>query len=253
MDKTKNNMMLKPLEMYALVASGKLRKFPNNYLDKSSIKEMLRYVILESYHYTREEVLVKVNKSFLQANYLGGAYKFFNKSNIEMLIACFPEWNLKPWEFREVKNGFWNDVKNQREFLFWVAEKEGIDLTTKSGLRSMTARIIQMHGGSKAIIHAGGTFELLDIVACGKYKKWEIAKMSSWSKAEIIEATKWLVEERLNYTPRQVCNLKVTDFIENNLDGMLQKACNHSIIAALEMAYPGMYYKDATNGICLIE
>ena len=251
MGKKQNHMMMKPLELYALVATGKLKKFPNNYLDKASIKQMVRHVILNLYHYTRKDVLTKVGQNFFRDNQLGGAKKFFNKSNIEMLIYCFPEWDLKHWEFREVKNGFWNNPENQRDFVLWVAEKEGLNPNTKEGLRKITAAVLQKYGGGKAMVHAGGLYELLNTVACGKYKKWEIIKMASWSQKEIIEATKWLVEERLKYNPEQVCDIKVADFARNNLDGMLQKACNHSILVALEAAYPGQYYRTEAKGICL--
>lgn len=87
----RNHMMMEPLELYALVAKGKLNKFPNNYLDKQSIKVMVRHIILNVYKYTRADVLEKVGHPFFRKNFLGGAKKFFNSSNTEMLIYCFPE------------------------------------------------------------------------------------------------------------------------------------------------------------------
>ena len=247
---SKKTLSLAPLEMYSLVVKGRYKKFPNNYLDKESIKVMVRYLILDSYNYTREDVLAKVNQTFFSTNQLGGARKFFNNGYVEMLIYCFPEWELKPWEFRQVNNNsFWKDTKNQKDFICWVAQKEGLDITTKEGLRKLTAQVLSKYGGGKCMVHAGGLFELLNTVAQGRYKKWEITKMVSWSTEDVIIATKWLIEEKLQYSPEQVCNIKIADFAKYNLDGMLQKACKHSIIEALELAYPGKYYRDGIRGI----
>lgn len=248
-----NYMMMKPLEVYSLVVSGELGKFPNHYLDKESIKEIVRHVILEVYKYDRKYVTDNVNHDFFMENFLGGARKFFNKSDVELLIYCFPEWDLRAWEFNRVQGGFWKDTKNRKNFILWVAEKEGVNPYTKEGLRKLTAEIVNKYGGSKTLVHSGGLYELLDTVSPGKYKKWEIIKMVSWSKEEIISATKWLIEEKLKYTPEQVCKIKVSDFAENNLDGMLQKGCNHSIMRALEFAYPGRYYRTNARGICFIK
>lgn len=158
---------------------------------------------------------------------------------------------MKVWEFRQVPKGFWENIENRRNFVIWVAEKEGLDINTKDGLRKITANVLYKYGGGKPMRYAGGLYELLDTVACGKYKKWEIIKMVSWNQEEIIEATKWLIEEKLRYSPKQVCGIKVSDFAKNNLEGMLRRGCNHNIFTALEVAYPGRYYCDGKKGICL--
>ena len=253
MAKRKNNLSRTPLEMYSLVVRGKLKAFPNNYLDKAKIKVMVRQLVLVSYNYTREELLTKVDHSFLQANFLGGAKKFFDGCDIDMLIYCFPEWDLNPWEFRKVPQGFWKKAENQKEFVLWIAEKEGIELTSKEGYRKITADVIFKYGGSKPLREAGGLYELLNTVACNKYKKWEITRVPAWQEQDIVPAIKWLVEEKLQYTLKQACNIKKEDFTRNNLDGLLQKVGNKSVFAALELAYPGMYYRTGRQGISFRE
>lgn len=250
MAKKRDYLKMTPMEVYALVATGKLKVFPNNYLDKEIIKEIVRNVILVVHCYSREDVLNKVNHRFFQNNFLGGARKFFDGQDYKMIAYCFPEWDIKPWEYVKVRPNFWEDKANQKEFVLWIAKKENLDATTKEGLRKITAATINRYRGSKPMVYAGGLYELLDTVSPGKYKKWEIIKMVSWSQQEIIDATKWLIEEKLKYTPEQVCKIKVADFAKNNLDGMLQKACNHSILKALELAYPGKYHRTKARGLC---
>lgn len=250
MSRVKNVYALEPLEMYALVVRGVYKTFPNNYLDKESIKVMVRYLILDSYKYTREDVLVKTDHKFFQNHQLGGARKFFNKSDWQMIIYCFPEWDIKYWEFTQINDkNFWPNSDNQRDFVLWVAKNEGVDISTKEGLRRITVPVIYKYGGSKPLQYAGGLFNLLNTVAQDKYKKWEITKMSSWTKQEAIEAIRWLIEEKLQYTPEQVCGIKITDFAKHNLEGMLEKVFSHSILAALESAYPGIYYREGIRGI----
>ena len=249
--KKRDYTKMRPLEVYSLVAKGELKKFPNNYLNKEIIKEIVWHLILVVYKYTREDVIAKANHKFFSDNFLGGARKLFDVSDMAMIIYCFPEWDIKHWEFKEVPAGFWQDVENRREFILWVAEKENLDLSIKEGFRKITAQMIYRYAGCRPLSYSGGIFCLLDTVACGKYKKWEITKVLIWSKEDIIEATRWLVEKNLKYTPEQVCKIKVEDFVKNNLDGMLQKGCNHSILYALELTYPGMYFREGIRGIKL--
>lgn len=252
MNRTDYCLDMTPVEVYVLVAKGRFKKFPNHYLGKDNIKEIVRHLILNVYQYTREEVIEKVNRKFFHENFLGGARKLFNMCENEILIYSFPEWDLKHWEFKKVSPNFWKRKKNRKAFVCWVAKKEGINIKTKEGLRSISTSVIQKYGGHKVVEDAGGMYELLNTVACGKYKKWEITKMTSWSKEEIIAATKWLIEEKLQYTPEQVCQIKLSDFTKNNLDGMIQKGCNNRVIVALELAYPGQYYQDKKYKICRV-
>jgi len=110
-----------------------------------------------------------------------------------------------------------------------------------------------IYPGSKAMRHAGNLFNLLNMVACNKYKKWEITRIFPWHDDEIIPAIKWLVEEKLNYTPKEACHLTRKDFADHNLDGMLQRVGRRSVLAALDLAYPGVYCRDGRQGIKLKE
>lgn len=246
-----NHTNMNPVDVHALVVRGKLGKFPNGYLDKDKIKTILRHLLLNVYKYTREDVITKIDHQFFQRNLLGGIRKFFEYGDNEAIIYSFPEWDIKHWEFRKVSANFWSKEENRRDYVLWICSKENLDATKKDDLRKITAQMIFKYHGSKAMKYSGGLYELLDTVEKGKYKKWEITRMTSWSIPEVIEATKWLIDEKLNYTPEQVCKIKVEDFAKNNLDGMLQKECNHSILTALELAYPGKYYRTKARGILL--
>ena len=56
---------MRPIDVYDLVRTGELKKFPNNYLDKGIIKDIVRKVLLEEKKLTREDIITKVNYEFL--------------------------------------------------------------------------------------------------------------------------------------------------------------------------------------------
>jgi hypothetical protein len=35
----------------------------------------------------------------------------------------YPEHEWLPWRFSKVPNGFWDDIKNQRDFLDWAGKQ----------------------------------------------------------------------------------------------------------------------------------
>ena len=243
---------MRPIDVYKLVAAGKLKKFPNNYLDKDIIREIVRHMILKVYGYSRQDMIEKVDHKFFQDIYLGGARKFFEMKDYLMISYCFPEWDIMPWEYnKKVHNNFWLKKDNQKAFILWIAKKEGIKLKSKQDFLKITAQMINKYGGSKAMKNAGGVYNLLDSVYPGRYKEWEITKVNYWNKEKAIYAIKWLIEERLHLTKEQTCNIKVQDFMDNDLDGMLQNVCNHSVIYALNLAYPETFVRTGIRTIAL--
>ena len=245
----RNYENMTPLEVYALVVRGTIKKFPNGYLDKDKVKILVRHVILTVYNYTKEDVLEKINHKFFQDNFLGGVRKLFDFGDNEVLIYSFPEWELKQWNFRKVPPNFWKNKTNQKDFVLWICNIEGLNPNKKEDMRKITAEVVEKYGGSKPMVGAGGLYELISTVTGSRYKKWELMRPAVWSKQEAIVATRWLIEEKLKLTPKEVCKLSVSDFAKYNLDGMLQKLCDHSILKALEMAYPGTYYRSNVRGI----
>lgn len=242
---------LTPIDVYKLVASGKLKKFPNHYLDMEAIKEISRYVILDIYHFTKEDICKKINQPFLSKNYMGGFARRFEYDTLGFVNYCFPEFNIKGWEMVKVKPEFWEDKKNQKEFMLYLFEKLNIDPNSKEDLRRVTARDIIKYGGSNALKKTDGYFSLIQTVTKDKFQEWEIIKIRAWDAEKAKTAVKWLVEKRLKLDKKAACNITVQDFKDNNLDGMLQKVFNHSILNALNATYGDIYYREGIRNIKL--
>ena len=243
-----------PMDVYQLVAKGTLKKFPNGYLDKKKIKYILRHIVFNVYGYTTKEAIISyVNIKFLRGNYMGGFIKFFEGTPYLLIKYSFDEWDIRAWEYsKSVPNNFWQNENNRREFIFWLAEKEGTNINDKASIRKISAQVIMKYGGSKVIKYAKGTYNLLDMLNPGAYKEWEITKVTNWTREKAIIATRWLIEEKLKITFDQACNLRVRDFVENNLDGLLQKVYDHSIMRALDDAYPNTFVRKSVRSIGLL-
>ena len=235
---------LTPLEVYSLVVNGDLKKFPNGYITKESMKEILRQVILEKLHMSREEICHTISYPYLRKYKLGGTRRAFNSSIFSLITYCFPEFDIRYWELNKVEDGFWEKEKNRKEFMIWLAEKEGIYLNSIHDLTKINAKLIQKYGGSKAIKYGGGVYELIKLVAEVDVKEWQVIKMPVWTEEKVRNAVKWLVEERLKWTKEQVVDgISANVFYDNDLGGMLKRYCNHSPLRALQIAYLGEYTK----------
>lgn len=231
-----------PIEVYNLLLSGKLKKFPNNYLDQEACKEIMRYVLLDTLKMSRQDICDNVNYVFLQQYKLGYFRKLFDCKIHQLVNYCFPEMEIYPWELKAVPNNFWKDENNRKEFLLWLAKKEGLDLTKRKDAAKITRDILYKYGGYKAAIYSGGIYPLICLVTGNSIKEWELEKMSVWTKEKAIEAIKWLIEEKLQWSYDEVYNnLTANVFRKYNLDGLLNCYCNHSPLKALQLAYPGKY------------
>jgi hypothetical protein len=57
---------------------------------------------------------------------IGGADLLANKCNnsLSLLLSkVYPEYEWLPWKFVKCPQNFWNDVKNQRQFMDWAAKE----------------------------------------------------------------------------------------------------------------------------------
>lgn len=245
-------LSMTPMMVYDIVRLGELKKFPNNFLDKDTIKEIVRYVFLRELKFSREDIIKKVDHEFLMKHYMGGFRKFFDMKDYKVIAYCFPEMDIKAWEFRKVEPQFWKNKDNQKEFLLWVIEKENLNLDSKEDLRKITARMVINYGGSRILKEEPEFYNVLSNVVENRFKEWEIMKVRSWKKKKVKDAVRWLVEEKMGYTLEEACTLRIKDFKENNLDGMLQKVFNHSIIDALNFAYGNCFVRDGSKSIRLV-
>lgn len=234
---------LSPLEVYQLVLDGTLRRFPYGYVSAPNMKEILRYVVLEKLSMSREDICKNLSYVFLRKYKLGGSRLAFDASIFKLITYCFPEFDIRYWELNKVEDAFWEKEENRKEFMLWVAEKENIHLDSLADLRKFDVELIQKYGGNRARKFAG-MYNLITLVAEIDVKEWQVIKMPVWNEEKAKASVKWLIEEKLRWTKKQVeNNLSSKVFYDNDLGGMLKNYCNNSPIKALRLAYSNEKFK----------
>jgi len=111
------------------------------------------------------------------------------------------------------------------------------------GLDTMTFRKHGL-GGMLYQCFNNSVYEAVSRTYPNEYKRWELSRTPNgfWTSETGIEATKWLLEEKLKWSREEICDrLRRETFLENGLSGMLLTCYENSPFKALIAAYPGEY------------
>ncbi len=235
---------LSAVEVYDLRCINTIARFPQDFWNKISANEILRHVILEKLKLTRKEICIFDFRKELKQLKIIGALEVFDYSTYKLIRYCFPELNIMAWELKCTPNCFFDDYENVKKALKWLFEKENLE-TRKQITENFSADLLR-YNGLKTLCEKYTLIQLIHIVVPEmKIKEWELNKVFVWNKDLIKQAVKWLIEEKLCWEYKDVCkNISASVFRRNGLEGMLSKGCGNSTIAALDIAYPGMYSKN---------
>lgn len=250
-----NLTKLNEIEIYELVRTGVLGRFPLYFFDcdESDIycPLIVRHLIEDILNLKdRNEVTQKIRKSSFTENKLAGLLSIkYDSSPSKAVINAYPERNYKLWEFHECQNNYWVGEKGRangieatkwlfEEKLKWNKEdiKEGAtwDLFTSNGLRGMLKRAFN-----------NSIWECIESTYPGAFKRWEIGEHvpnEYWDIEKGTEALRWLIEERLKWTKEDVKEkLDKQVFIDNDLYGMVQRCFFSSPFLAINSAFPEVY------------
>lgn len=90
---------------------------PKGFWCKQTAIKAVRYVILDYFNFTREEVCKEFSLIKLDNLGLRSARKFGNI--YELISNAVPEFYIYPWELKKIPNDFWN-VDNTKEAINWL-------------------------------------------------------------------------------------------------------------------------------------
>lgn len=234
-----------PIEVYNAVVMGEIKKFPNNYMSKAIAKVLVRHVVLDQLNFNREDICKKLNYPLLSKYRLGGVRKLFDDCLYSMISYVFKDEKIFEWELNKVAPKFWEVEANRIRFLLWIVKKEKLDITKIEDARKINAVLIEDNGGSKMLTNSDGLHSVIIKASGNIHKEWQFIKINSWTDEKVVEAVKWLIEEKLKWSREEVCeNLTADTFYDNDLGGLLSKTCSNSPIVALDKVYPGQYKKE---------
>ena len=215
------------------------------YDDKNKI-DAIRWLIEDKLKLTDEELKEQLSVKLFVDNSLGGMLAlYFDNSPFKAIESAYPN-KFKPWEFNQVPQSYWNDINNGIEATRWLVETK-LKLTDSELKEQLSRKLFADNGLSGMLQYCFdfSPFKAIDAAYSGKFKPWEfnIVSKGYWDNiSNGIEATRWLIEEKLKLTDEELKKqLSIKLFTDNGLGGMLSTCFNSSPFEAINTAYPGKF------------
>ena len=164
----------------------------------------------------------------------------YNNSPFEAINSAYPN-RFKPWELNSVPKGYWT-LERGREATKWLVEVK-LNGLTDNIVNTLSMRTFKRNGlrGMIATVFNDSPYKALNSVYPDKFKPWQLNSVPKhyWTLEKGIQATKWLIEEKLKLSPNCIKgNVTRNNFVENGLRGMLMTCFNKSYKKALKTTYP---------------
>ncbi len=91
------------------------------------MKRVIGTIFKERFWFQVENIFLKLKKDI---DDLGGGWLLhakYNGSIYLMLFSVYPDYEWLPWKFAQSPKFFWEDVKNQRQFMDWAGKQLGVE------------------------------------------------------------------------------------------------------------------------------
>ena len=221
------------------------KNVPNKYWNnrENGIKAT-KWLIEEKLKLSDDELKESLNVSLFKENGLGGMLQYsFNSSPYEAINSVYPG-KFNKWELKVVSVGYWN-IKEGIKSTKWLIE-EKLKLTDEQLKEELSYKLFKDNGlaGMLQYCFNSSPYEAINSAYPDKFKQWEfkVVPVGYWSIEKGIEATKWLIEEKLKLTDEQLKEeLSYKLFKDNGLAGMMDCVFNGSPYEAINNLYPGKY------------
>jgi predicted transposase YbfD/YdcC len=237
-----------PVEVYKLILRGERKAFPKGFWEQpggmENAKEVIKFLFEDILRWDRKMICTSLSmKIYVQYHLQGMISLLFNGSPINAVNCAYPG-EFKTWEFSHVPRGFWK-TETCIEAVKWLIE-EKLKWDDEDIMKKLSAKSFRENGlgGMLSVVFKDSPFEAINLAYPGKFKPWELrqTQLGFWSISMGIEATKWLIEEKLKWTDEDVINKLSYDlFRKNGLGGMLQHVFDHSPFEAISQAYPNKF------------
>lgn len=234
------------VDIYKLVLTGKLKKFPNySWSEFSGIenaKLCIRYMIEKELNWNPEDIRRNIKASvFAKYKLRGMLYIVFNGSPFRALDATYPG-VYKPWELTVSPMDTWD--KDVAIFAFkWLIEQK-LKWSEDDITKNLSIKTFQENGlgGMLFTIYANNVRDLLtdaypEIESIDYFRVYE-----SKTKKDANIKMKKEIETNLGKTKEEILeNFSYKFFIDSGLENTLKKFYNQSPYNVLEELYPGKF------------
>lgn len=151
--------------------------------------------------------------------------------------------NLLAGKRKKFTNNIWNGAdgyQNAKECFNYMLDVV-LRWNREDIINKMSYKIVQENGlgGMLSAMFNQSYSDAVEKLTSYDIKPWEYrnANKGLYTKQNCIRATRWLVEEKLKYTEKELCKVKVDDFKKYNL-WYINSVYMQSLYKALSDAYP---------------
>lgn len=145
-------------------------------------------------------------------------------------------------------SGFWEDddaLNKASSIIRWLLESY-LNLSRDEILEKVSTKFFIKYKlrGMVATLFNDSPIDAVMYSYPSEFKVWEFNKvpLNYWNLQNAIEASRWLIEDKHNFTLEDVrIRCTCAFFIENNLGGMLKTVFNGSNVLAIMSLYPGKF------------
>lgn len=239
-----------PIEIWKLVSTKTMWRFPNGYfegsLGVSRIREIIKYIIEDVKHWSDDEILKKFNVAFMKENRIAGVFNmYYHGCCYELLNTVYPN-KYRPWEMSIAPTNYWNE-QTIAEATRWLIEDK-LKWTKEEMISNITKDyfIDNCLGGmitDKKYVN-GSVYRCL-VYAYGEdyVNPWELrcTPMSYWNKETCKKPLYWLIGEK-GFTKVDLLYLTEED-MSNYGFYSAYTYFSENFVEFLNNAFPGEYKK----------
>ncbi|MGU8835462.1 DUF4046 domain-containing protein [Clostridium perfringens] len=207
--------------------------------------EATKWLIEKKLNLSDDELKKQLSRKLFKDNNLDSMLLCcFNNSPYKAINSAYPK-KFEEWEFENVPRDYWNNKKNGIKATKWLVEKR-LKLSDEELKEQLSVKMFfenNLRGMLKCCFNTS-PYCAINAAYPGKFKQWEFKHVPKnyWNEDTGIEATKWLIENKLKLSKNNIKeHLSQKLFIDNNLLSMLQNCFNGSPYIAISKSYPNLY------------
>lgn len=236
------------ISVYKVILYGKFnKKFPNRFWEGKDGKErackIVNWLVCDHLNLSEED-LSSINLwDFFKSHNLNGMLTIvFGGVAFDAIRYAIPN-KFRLWKFKRVPNSYWNRDKAIEATVGLISELGYSDNELKHVCSFKLFKDNNLGGMLQKIYNSSAINAIMDAYP-NRFKVWEFNNVpkSFWVESNGVEATRWLVEEKLKLSDEELKNsLSCNMFEDNGLTGMLCELYDYSPYKAISSAYPNKF------------
>jgi hypothetical protein len=177
---------------------------------------------------------------------VGGRFlTYYGGSLINALQANYPDYEWLPWRFKTCPRKYWLQVRNQRKFFDWFADK--MEVEKQSDWFSVKTEDVRLHKGGAMLLlyHGVSVFKALrEVYPEYTWRPWlfKVSSKNIWSNTNN-------VKEYLDWLSQTLQLNTVQDWLQLSVDHLISKGGGTllknfgGINKVLEFKFPGLLFQ----------